>query len=556
MDEVGELPGGETRRSSSASEGFTRPDPDDEERWKKLPKKKAKSSCCKCRRLPHFIVFLSDRTVEAGKNVRLSCAVGGPELSVKWFKDGRQLERDNTHRIINNNNILALDIINTTILDSGEYQCVIANMNDEVTSSCYVTIYEVFKDEPAPPSFRLVKEYYHLRDDELTIEVHVHGVPRPVVTWWRGAFEIKPNVKFTKLEEAHGVFKLLIYKPNNKDNGVYTCKAINSSGEAQITHAVEVAKNRHFHVHGIFHARDRIQKDKELKAKAAMEDALKSKGESDKRRAERAPRASPEPLVPVKQKLKFATHCVIEWLWKAPRCLQINCQKRCPEIETSCYFKVYAAQAEGDEHEPIFALPLRDVYHSSQNDLILDTKIRGNPRPKITWIKDQLPVVLDDRIVQIEHLDGICELIINKPTANDSGNYTCVAQNKLGTQETSHSVVVDVNQGSRRSSVLSGAMSDSDAGSRRGGAGAGGDKAGRPPKSKKKDDEGDVSYERRSRLPDPSPKQQLYFTTYLSNCYVAVGSKVKLQAVIDGPNPAMKWTKDDQGLQYGPRLRI
>lgn len=194
-----------------------------------------------------------------------------------------------------------------------------------------------------------------------------------------------------------------------------------------------------------------------------------------------------------------------------------------------------------------------DVYHSSQNDLILDTKIRGNPRPKITWIKDQLPVVLDDRIVQIEHLDGICELIINKPTANDSGNYTCVAQNKLGTQETSHSVVVDVHQGSRRSSVLSGAMSDSDAGSKKGGAG--GDKAGRPPKSKRKDEEGDASYERRSRLPDPSPKQQLYFTTYLSNRYVAVGSKVKLQSVVDGPNPAMKWTKDDQPVQFGPRLR-
>lgn len=185
--------------------------------------------------------------------------------------------------------------------------------------------------------------------------------------------------------------------------------------------------------------------------------------------------------------------------------------------------------------------------------MVLDTKIRGNPRPVITWIKDQIPVVLDDRIVQIEHLDGICELIINKPTANDSGNYTCVAQNKLGSQQTSHSVVVDIHQ-SRRSSILSAVMSDSDAGSKK--EAAGGDKAGRPPKSKKKEDEeGDASYERRSRLPDVSPKQQLYFTTYLSNRYVAVGAKVKLQAVVSGPNPSMKWTKDEQNVQFGPRLR-
>lgn len=157
--------------------------------------------------------------------------------------------------------------------------------------------------------------------------------------------------------------------------------------------------------------------------------------------------------------------------------------------------------------------------------------------------------------MQIEHLDGICELIINKPTPTDSGKYTCVAQNKLGSQETSHSVVVDAHQGSRRSSGLSGVMSDSDAGSKQGGTGAGGDRAGRPPKSKKKDEEGDIGYERRSRLPDIPLKQQLYFTTYLSNRYVAVGSKVKLQSVVDGPNPTMKWTKDGQSITFGPRLR-
>ncbi|XP_061389091.1 muscle M-line assembly protein unc-89 [Musca vetustissima] len=629
MDEVSELPT-ETRRSSSSSEGFTRPDPDDEERWKQIAEEEGEEFATQLRkysiavrrsekqrdeewkrmreqkRLPHFIVFLSDRTVEAGHNVRLACAVGGPELSVKWFKDGRQLERDSTHRIINNNNILALEVVNTTILDSGEYSCVIANMNDEVTSSCYVTIYEVFKDQPAPPSFKLVREYYHLRDDELTIEVHIHGVPRPVVTWWRGMFEIKPNVKFTKLEEAHGVYKLLIYKPNNRDSGAYLCKAINSSGEAQITHSIEVGKNLHYHIPGIFHARGRLSKVKEEEARKAMEEAMKSKGDSDRRRAEaaaearsRAPRASPEPLVAAKQKLQFATQlrdrmalegttvrfvCTVigpspncrwmkddEWVKYSETVKNLSEEGKAiielqnvtsdssgvykcvarndySEIDTSCYFKVYSAKTDGDEHEPIFALPLRDVYHSSQNDLILDTKIRGNPRPVITWTKDQLPVVLDDRVVQIEHLDGICELIINKPTPADSGNYTCIATNKLGSQQTSHSVVVDIQHSSRRSSVLSGAMSEADS------QGGKKERPQRLPKSSK-DEEGSGTYERRSRMPEPPPRSMLYFDANISNRYVAVGSKVKLQAVVNGPNPTCKWTKDDQNVQYGPRIR-
>lgn len=180
-DVVPELPKSKKRRGSNSSEEFTRPNPYDEERWKRIAEEEGEEFMQQMRkysmrihksekerdaewqrireqaRLPHFIVFLTDRTVEAGHNVRISCAVGGPELSVKWFKDGRQLERDATHRIINNNNILALEVVNTTILDSGEYSCMVANSNDTVTSSCYVTIYEVFKDEPAPPSCKLVK---------------------------------------------------------------------------------------------------------------------------------------------------------------------------------------------------------------------------------------------------------------------------------------------------------------------------------------------------------------------------------------------------------------
>ncbi|KAH8390355.1 hypothetical protein KR200_010964 [Drosophila serrata] len=631
----------EKRRGSDSSDDFVRPDPHEEERWqriaaiegeefmqqmrkysqaKRISEKERDADWQRRReqaRNPKFINFLSDRAAEAGQSVRLACAVDGPELSAKWYHNRKQLERDGCHRIINNNNILVLEVLNTTILDSGEYSCVISNQNDEVTSSCIVTIYEVFKDEPKPPSIQYIKEYYHLRDDELTIECHVHGVPRPVITWWRGAFQVKASYKFTILEEAHGVCKLLIYKPGNKDGGIYTLKAFNSSGEAQINHTVEVAKNLHYHVPGIFHARDKIQLDSLKQAKKAMEAALKSKAESDQKRADaeaeqqrlRPVRASPEPLVPAKQKLSFATQLrdrmalegstikfvatVIgpqpntRWMkddkWvvvggniknlseEGKAILEISdvtsadsgvykcvAKNDLSEIETSCYFKVYTAQADGDESEPIFALPLRDVYHASQNDLILDTKVRGNPRPVISWTKDQIPIVLDDRVVQIEHLDGICELIINKPTINDNGIYVCTAKSKLGTQSTTHTVVVDTTHTSRRSSILSAIAMQEGGGEPAEGGGGGKAKARR----KKKDDDseggggdGEGGYERRSRMPDPSPKQMLYFTVNLSNRYVAEGSKVKLQAVIGGPEPIIKWQKDDQNVTYGPRIR-
>lgn len=196
------------------------------------------------------------------------------------------------------------------------------------------------------------------------------------------------------------------------------------------------------------------------------------------------------------------------------------------------------------------------MYHASQNDLILDTKVRGNPRPVISWTKDKIPIVLDDRVVQIEHMDGICELIINKPTANDNGIYVCTAKSKLGEQSTTHTVVVDTTHTSRRSSILSAiAMQE--------GGGEPGEGGKAKARRKKKDDDseggggggdGEGGYERRSRMPDPSPKQMLYFTVNLSNRYVAEGSKVKLQAVVGGPEPMLKWQKDDQNVTFGPRI--
>lgn len=149
--------------------------------------------------------------------------------------------------------------------------------------------------------------------------------------------------------------------------------------------------------------------------------------------------------------------------------------------------------------------------------------------------------------MQIDHLDGICELIINKPIQSDNGVYTCIAENKLGSNKVVHTVVVDLPH-SRRSSILSGMDTEA-------AAAAEATKKGKkkvPPKDSEA--EGGL-YERRSRMPDPSPKQQLYFIANLSNRYVAEGSKVKLQAVIGGPEPIIKWTKDDQNVQYGPKVR-
>lgn len=203
-----------------------------------------------------------------------------------------------------------------------------------------------------------------------------------------------------------------------------------------------------------------------------------------------------------------------------------------------------------------------DVYHSNTTELVIDTKVRGNPRPTVEWLKDEQPVVLDDRVQQVEHLDGLCELIITKPVPQtDNGVYTCVAKNKLGQHKIVHTLSVEeALPSSRRSSLTLSMLGEDGEPIEKGGKGGKKDQKGKPPKPKKdspepEGDSGGGGYERRSRVPDVAPKNNLYFTSQTSNRYVSVGAKVKLTAIVDGKDPTMKWQKNDANVTYGPKIR-
>lgn len=208
-----------------------------------------------------------------------------------------------------------------------------------------------------------------------------------------------------------------------------------------------------------------------------------------------------------------------------------------------------------------------DVFHAPENDLIIDCKVRANPRPVITWLKDELPIEFDERMQQIEHLDGVCELIINKPTTKDSGKYSCTAQNNIGKQTTSHQVEYTPHPslpGSRRDSgMASAAESDTESKSGDtksevdGAAPAKSRPAKKLPPSEKKVEE---YTSRRQAAPTieellKASRAKLSFVTHLTNRVFPVGSKIKLSCVVQGPDPNVRWLRGDQPVVYSPRVR-
>ena len=82
-----------------------------------------------------------------------------------------------------------------------------------------------------------------------------------------------------------------------------------------------------------------------------------------------------------------------------------------------------------------------DSYRFSDDELILECRVRCHPPPKITWLKDGVPLQGSTRHQQSELADGVCRLIISSPDCPaDSGQYTCVAENNVWSDQISSAV--------------------------------------------------------------------------------------------------------------------
>ncbi|KAK2920120.1 hypothetical protein Q8A73_002324 [Channa argus] len=72
-----------------------------------------------------------------------------------------------------------------------------------------------------------------------TLSCSVRGIPKPKVTWYKNKMDITNEAKYRMLSKQ-GVLTLEIRKPCPFDGGVYTCKAVNDSGEDIVECKLEV----------------------------------------------------------------------------------------------------------------------------------------------------------------------------------------------------------------------------------------------------------------------------------------------------------------------------
>lgn len=90
------------------------------------------------------------------------------------------------------------------------------------------------------------------------------------------------------------------------------------------------------------------------------------------------------------------------------------------------------------QSEPKFIAPLVDAKIEEGGKFVFECLVTGNPVPKISWRKENIPVESNpDYLTKFDEDRGLCSLTIEETFAEDSARYFCVAVNSAGSAETS-----------------------------------------------------------------------------------------------------------------------
>ncbi|NWR85621.1 OBSCN protein, partial [Furnarius figulus] len=179
---------------------------------------------------PDFEEELADCTAELGETVKLACkVVGAPKPSISWYKDGKPVEVDPHHIIIEDpDGSCTLILDNLTGVDTGQYMCFASSPAGNASTLGKILV-------QVPPRFvNKVRNAYFVEGEDAQFTCTVEGAPRPQIRWYKDGVLIKDTSKYQAYSEPRsGIVVLVVKNPSNEDMGHYECELVNRLGSAK-----------------------------------------------------------------------------------------------------------------------------------------------------------------------------------------------------------------------------------------------------------------------------------------------------------------------------------
>lgn len=407
---------------------------------------------------PTFVEFINSFRVVEGYPATLEAKVKAhPEPSFAWFHDGEPIESDSDHiRIVNKPDGSTICMIDAAQLsDRGEYKVVASNELGKSFSSGYMAVSrQAIGSEAKKESPRFIADLHDRIVDEgkpVTLRVKVAAYPAPGIKWLHNGEEIRPvddRVKIT--QNSDGSSLLEIERALPKDSGEYICIAANDSGACTSKAALKV-------VYGSADGDEEIEKPIFISKPVATQelevgDKLEITAEVDSKPIAELKWLHNGHLIEASEHIE-KSHTP-EGLHKLTiERVEVDDSGEYVAIATndagtvsSCTRVIVKSEAEeGDfpskETKPTFVTELKDAEVPEGSSLDMKLKVNAYPNADVKWLHDDEEIDIRDKRVHINKDEaGNLELTIDDVQPSDSGEYTIVASNHLGST-TSKAVV-------------------------------------------------------------------------------------------------------------------
>ncbi|XP_016066117.1 PREDICTED: obscurin-like [Miniopterus natalensis] len=178
-------------------------------------------------RPPDFEEELADCTAKLGETVKLACRVTGtPKPIVSWYKDGKPVEVDPHHILIEDpDGSCTLILDNLTGVDSGQYMCFAASAAGNASTLGKILV-------QVPPRFvSKIRAVPFVEGEDTQVTCTIEGVPHPQIRWYKNGALLTPGGKYRTLSEPRsGLLVLEIREASKEDLGHYECELVNQLG--------------------------------------------------------------------------------------------------------------------------------------------------------------------------------------------------------------------------------------------------------------------------------------------------------------------------------------
>ncbi|XP_030258916.1 obscurin isoform X10 [Sparus aurata] len=179
---------------------------------------------------PDFDEILANCTAELGQTVKLACkATGIPRPTVTWYKDGRAVEADPHHIIIEDpDGSCTLILDNMTADDSGQYMCFATSSAGNASTLGKITV-------QVPPRFvNKMRNAVFVAGEDAQFTCVIQSAPSPKIRWFKDGRLLTDQEKYQTYSELRsGVLVLVIKNLTERDLGHYECELSNRLGSAK-----------------------------------------------------------------------------------------------------------------------------------------------------------------------------------------------------------------------------------------------------------------------------------------------------------------------------------